>query len=42
MFSPGSRLRLSKLEFLRPLENSREILRGTAGRADLGITLLPL
>jgi hypothetical protein len=36
MFSPGSRLRLSKFEFVHPVENSQEILRGTAGRADLG------
>jgi PhzF family phenazine biosynthesis protein len=41
MFSPGSRLRLSKFEFLRPLENSQEILRGTAGRADLGTATKP-
>jgi hypothetical protein len=34
MFSPGSRLPLSEFEFLRSLENSQEILRGTAGRAD--------
>jgi len=35
-FSPGSRLRLSQFEFLRPFENSQEISRGAAGSAYLG------
>jgi hypothetical protein len=41
MFSLGSRLHLSEFEFVRPLENSQEILRGTAGRADLGAATKP-
>jgi hypothetical protein len=41
MFGPGSRLRLSKCEFLRPLKNSQQILQGTAGRADLRTATKP-
>ena len=41
MFSPGSRLRLSKCEFLCPLKNSQQILQGTAGRADLRTATKP-